>query len=147
MNEWKNLNHLQVEKYAKQLVKTALISCGLDICDAKTDNSEIDFVIKKNPSTCFDIQVKSIKGRNYLFFPKSKFMIRENFFVAIVVFLKEEDPHTYLIPSTEWLKPNELLIERKYESPQDNTEWGINISKKNWPVLDRYRIEKMISTI
>ncbi len=81
-----------------------------------------------------------------IFFPKSKFTIRENLFLAIVVFL-EENPDIYLIPSTDWLKPDDLLIERKYEGLQNATEWGINISRNNWPVLERYRIEKMIAAM
>lgn len=143
MKEWKNLNYPQVGKYAGQLVKTALISNGLDVCDAAEESSEVDFAIRNGQSTCLDIQVKSIRGRNYLFFPKSRFTIRENLFLAIVVFL-EENPDIYLIPSTDWLKPDNLLIERKYEDLQNAAEWGINISRKNWPLLERYRIEKMI---
>ena len=60
-----------------------------------------------------------------------------------MVFLGE-NPDIYLIPSTDWLKPGNLLIERKYEDLQNAAEWGINISRKNWPLLERYRIEKMI---
>ena len=53
MKEWKNLNYLQVEKYAGQLVKTALISNGLDVCDAAGDSSEVDFAIKERPINLF----------------------------------------------------------------------------------------------
>jgi hypothetical protein len=112
MRSWKHLNHLQVGKYAEYLVKIALVSHGLDVYSSEVDDRGIDFVVKKDHQTYFDIQVKSIRGRNYIFFPKSKFMPRENLFAAVAVFIEGEDPHLFLIPSIHWLHPNSLLVER-----------------------------------
>lgn len=147
MRSWKHLNHLQVGKYAEYLVKIALVSHGLDVYSSEVDDRGIDFVVKKDHQTYFDIQVKSIRGRNYIFFPKSKFMPRENLFAAVAVFIEGEPPHLFLIPSIHWLYPNSLLVERDYKGLRSPPEWGLNISAKNWPVLDSYRIEKTIVMI
>jgi len=88
MRNWKHLNHLQVGKYAEYLVKIALVSHGLDVYCSEVDDRGIDFVVKKDHQTYLDIQVKSIRGRNYIFFPKSKFMPRENLFAAVAVFIE-----------------------------------------------------------
>ena len=147
MKRWKHLNHLQVGKYAEYLVKIALVSNGLDVYSTEVDDRGIDFVVKKNHDTYYDIQVKSIRGRNYIFFPKSKFKPRKNLFAAIVVFIEGEDPLLFMIPSTDWLSPNNLLVERNYEGLPSPREWGLNISKKNWPILDGYQIDKTIAMI
>jgi hypothetical protein len=147
MKSWKHLNHLQVGKYAEYLVKIAMVSHGLDVYSTEVDDRGIDFVVKKDHETYFDIQVKSIRGRNYIFFPKSKFTPRRNLFAAVSVFIEGEDPHLFLIPSTDWLAPNDLLVERNYEGLPSPPEWGLNISRKNWQVLEGYRIEKTIAMI
>jgi hypothetical protein len=145
MRNWKHLNHLQVGKYAEYLVKIALVSYGLDVYSSEVDDRGIDFV-KKDHRTYFDIKVKSIRGRNYIFLPKSKFIPRENLFAAVAVFIEDEDPHLFLIPS-DWQRPNGLLVERDYEGLPSPPEWGLNISGKNWPIFDNYRIEKVIANI
>jgi hypothetical protein len=147
MKNWKHLNHLQVGKYAEYLFKMTLVSHGLDVYTSEVDDRGIDFVVRGEHGRYFDIQVKSIRGRNYIFFPKSKFMPRESLFAAIAVFIEDEEPHLFLIPSTAWMTPNELLVERLYEGLPSPPEWGLNISKKNWRVLDPYRVEQAIMQI
>ena len=70
MKTWKHLNHLQIGKYAEYLVKMALVSHGFDVYSSEVDDRGIDFIVKKDQTTYFDIQVKSIRGKNYIFFPK-----------------------------------------------------------------------------
>jgi len=147
MRTWKHLNHLQVGKYAEYLVKIALVSHGLDVYSSEVDDRGIDFVVKRDHETYFDIQVKSIRGLNYIFFPKSKFMPRANLFAAVAVFIENEDSHLFLIPSMHWQRPNGLLVERDYEGLPSQPEWGLNISRKNWPLLSDYQMEKIIAVI
>lgn len=147
MKSWKHLNHLQVGRYAEYLVKIALVSNGLDVYSTEVDDREIDFVVKINHDSYYDIQVKSIRGRKYIFFPKSKFEPRKNLLAAVVVFIEKEDPLLFMIPSTDWLSPNNLLVERNYEGLPSQAEWGLNISERNWPILDGYQIDKTIAII
>jgi hypothetical protein len=147
MKSWKHLNHLQVGRYAEYLVKVVLVSKGLDVYSAEVDDRGIDFVVRKNHKTYYDIQVKSIRGLHYIFFPKSKFAPRENLFAAVVVFIEGKDPQLFMIPSKAWRSPNKLLVVRNYRDRQSPPERGLNISRKNWPILDDYRIEKTIAKI
>lgn len=147
MRSWKHLNHLQVGKFAEYLVKLSLVSHGLDVYTSEVDDRGIDFVIRKNHQTYFDIQVKSCRNLNYIFFPKSKFAPRKNLFAAIAVFIENEDPHLFLIPSIDWYRPNSLLAERDYEGLPSSPEWGLNLSKRTWPLLNDYKIESIIPTI
>ncbi|MFA5205070.1 MAG: DUF4365 domain-containing protein [Lentisphaeria bacterium] len=127
---WERLNHLQVGRYAEYLFKINLVSYGLDVYSSEVDDHGIDFVVRGGDRRYFDIQVKSIRGKKYIFFPKLKFEIRDNLFAAIIVFIKGEDPYFFMIPSTAWLTPNALLVDRKYEKLASKPEYGLNISQK-----------------
>lgn len=47
----------------------------------EVDHRGIDFVLKLNGTTYADIQVKSVRSLNYIFFTKDKFTLRPNLFV------------------------------------------------------------------
>lgn len=146
-SNWKKLNHLQIGKYAEYYVKMALTQFDLDVYSAEVDDKGIDFVIRKNADLYYEIQVKSIRGMNYVFFPKDKFELRQNLYAAVVVFLNDQTPELFLINSTEWLKPNSLFVDRRYEGKKSNPEWGLNISKKNWFILEQYAFDKVALTL
>ena len=48
-----------------------------------------------------------------------------------------------MIPATAWNTPNAVLVDRKYDKPgqKSEPEWGINISKKNYHLLDEYKVD------
>jgi hypothetical protein len=43
-----------------------------------------------------------------------------------------------------WKKPNELLVGREYEGKKSKPEWGVNLSLKNKPILDKYEFENQV---
>ena len=42
---------------------------------------------------------------------------------------------------------NYLLVSRDYEGGASDPEWGINLSKKNMKLLDRYQLEESIRSL
>lgn len=145
--QWSQLNHLQLGKLGEYLVKLEFVSYGLDIYTSEVDDKGIDFIIRKNSKKYYDIQVKSIRNLNYIFFPKKSFVLRDNLLAAIVVFIEKNDPYIFLIPSKEWTDPNSLLVSHDYVGKQSKPEWGINISQKNWDLLMEYQFHKVISIL
>jgi hypothetical protein len=135
--KWSKLSHLQSGKFAEYYSKMEFTLLGFDVYATEVDDKGIDFVIKDGMKY-YDVQVKSIRGNNYIFFPKSKFKPRENLFAVIVVFYEGEEPLIYLIPSVVWNETNELFVSRDYEGKKSQPEWGINISIKNKPLLENY---------
>ncbi|AEA47642.1 hypothetical protein [Archaeoglobus veneficus] len=129
---WSRLNRLQIGRYAEYFVKMEFTLFGFEVYTAEVDDRGIDFVVRKD-NRYYDVQVKSARGLNYIFFPKDKFSPRDNLLAAIVLFFDGEPPQLYLIPSKEWLKPNALLVSRDYEGKKSKPEWGLNLSKKNLP--------------
>jgi len=99
---WSRLNHLQVGKYAEYFVKMEFTLWGFDVYSSEVDDRGIDFVIRKDDTTYYDVQVKSIRDLNYVFFPKASFVLRPNLLAAVVVLIEGEPPALYLIPSGAW---------------------------------------------
>ena len=56
-------------------------------------------------------------------------------------------PIVYVIPATAWKTQNAALVERNYDKHVLNSspEWAINYSKKNIPLLEKYKAENYFS--
>ena len=145
--EWKRVNRLQLGRYAEYFVKMEFILAGFDVYTSEVDERGIDFIIRKDRNTYYDIQVKSVRGLNYIFFPKDKFSPRRNLLAAIVIFFEGKPPKIYLIPSTEWLNPNDLFVSRDYEGKKSKPEWGLNLSKKNLSLLEKFEFDKVVQRL
>lgn len=141
---WNNLNHLQIGRYAEYFTKMEFTLFGFDVYTSEVDDRGIDFVVRKDETRYYDIQVKSARGTNYIFLQKDKFKLRANLLVAVVLFSNSEPPQLYLIPSMTWQNPNELFVSRDYEGKKSNPEWGLNLSHRNLSLLSQYQFEKVV---
>ena len=139
--QWDRLTHLQLGRYAEYLVKMEFTAFGIDVYSAEVDDKGIDFVLRKDETRYYDIQVKSARGLNYIFLSKDKFQLRANLLAAVVLFTEDQPPNFYLIPSTTWKKPNLLFVNHDYEGRKSKPEWGLNLSKRNLPLLEEYRFD------
>ena len=148
--DWRSLNHLQIGKYAEYFVKMELTIHGLDIYSPEVDDRGIDFIVRKSAEKYWEVQVKSVHKSKYIFFPKSKFEInRANRLVAVVLFAVGEVPSIYLIPVQVWKTPNSLFVSRDFrgQGKKSAPEWGIQLSKKNMPLLSSYAFELIVDTL
>lgn len=142
--KWSRLNTNQVGRYAEYFVKMEFTLYGFDVYQAEVDDKGIDFVIRKGHDRYYDIQVKSVRGFNYIFFRKEYFEIRGNLLAAIVILMDGEPPELFLVPATAWNNLNALFVSRDYEPPRKSKpEWGLNLSAKNYQLLHEYSFEKM----
>jgi hypothetical protein len=101
-NDWSSLNSLQIGRYAEYFLKMEFTMFGFDVYTAEVDDRGIDFVIRRNATRYFDVQVKSSRNMNYIFFPKKDFDLRENLLAGVVLFRDGNVPQCYLIPATTW---------------------------------------------
>lgn len=105
-------------------------------------------MIRKRNDRYYDIQVKSVRGFNYIFFRKQYFELRDNLFAAIVILDEGESPKLFLIPATVWQNPNALFVSRDYEPPKKSKpEWGLSLSPKNYHLLQEYAFENMVAKL
>lgn len=146
--DWKRLSPLQVGRYAEYFVKMEFTLYGFDVYQAEVDDKGIDFVIRRDKVRYHDVQVKSVRGLNYIFFRKEYFELRENLYAAIVILDSGESPKLFLVPAAVWLKPDALFVSRDYGPPKKSKpEWGICLSPKNYPLLQQYAFENVIVTL
>jgi hypothetical protein len=89
-------------------------------------------------------QVKSVRDARYVFMQKSKFPLRPDRLLALVLLEEEQQPDVYLIPATAWKSPNGLLVGRDYEGLKRKPEWGIQLSACNRSLLDPYHFDSVI---
>jgi hypothetical protein len=120
---------------------------GFDVYTSEVDDHGIDFVIRTDDNKYYDIQVKSIRGYSYIFFPKDKFEKRDNLLAAVVIFIESEEPRFHLIPSTAWVKHDKLFKDYDYDGKKSKPEWGLQISKATLELLEPYNFELVVGTL
>jgi hypothetical protein len=145
--DWSRLNHLQVGKYAEYFVKMEYVLYGFDVYSAEVDDKGIDFVIRKGHDRYYDVQVKSSRGFNYIFFPKDKFELRDNMPAAVVFFLPNQAPDLFLISSMAWCTPNRCFVSRDYEGKKSKPEWGLSVTPTTYAMLAEYSFERIVQRL
>jgi hypothetical protein len=136
---WCALNKQQVGTYFEYFVKMELTMHGYEVYTSEVDDRAIDFVARRG-SGFVEIQVKCLRDYGYAFIPKSLFKPREDVYIALGLLFDGKEPEAYLVPSTVWLAPNAVFVERDYDAPgqKSRPEWGINVSRKNMAALEKY---------
>ncbi|HQO63628.1 MAG TPA: hypothetical protein PK528_08445, partial [Syntrophorhabdus sp.] len=144
---WSHLNKQQVGAYAEYYVKMELTMYGFQVYGTEVDDRGIDFIARFNHGPFFEFQVKSLRSYGYVFIPKNKFEPYENRFLAFGFLVDSYPPDLYLVPSVAWKNCNDLFVSRDYPGLKSSPEWGMNLSKKNSPLLEPYRFEPMVKNI
>jgi hypothetical protein len=145
--QWSSLNRLQVGRYAEYFVKMQFTLLGFDVYSAEVDDRGIDFVLRREPGSYWDIQIKSIRDTGYVYVQKDKFKIHSNLLLALAIFTDGHEPKLFLIPSTNWLKPDGVLVDRDYEGLKSAPEYGINLSGKGITALEKFSFDKSAESI
>lgn len=145
--EWNKLNNLQLGRYAEYFAKMEFASYGLDVYTSEVDDHGVDFVVKDKNGRFCEIQVKAKTEKGYVFMQKSKFDLdNKNLYLALLIFETSKLPDIFIIPAEAWKVPNEVFVDRKYDKPgqKSKPEYGINISQKNYDILEIFKIEEAI---
>lgn len=145
---YEGLHKIAISRIAEYYAKYVLTLNGLDVYTTEVDNKGIDFVVRTNKGSYYDIQVKSIRypKTSYCFINKDHewSQLRKNLFLILVVFRSEKEPEIYLIPSTVFETSSEIF---KNKSENKHPEWGINYSEKNITVFEKYKLEKQVKLL
>lgn len=146
--DWSKLNSLQLGRYAEYYAKMEFASYGLDVYTSEVDDHGIDFVAKTKSGKFLEIQVKSVRQTNYVYMQKGKWDIEDpNTYLVLLLFEDGQLPETYLIPATAWKTPGILLCDKDYEGLKSRPEYGLNLSKKNLPMLGEFKLEEILMSI
>lgn len=137
-NNWSSFSSLQFEQYAAHFVKMNFIAAHCAIYEDVGGSRGVDFVVKNEKGQYVDIYLATvyIGKTNYVGIPKYYWNkeLRENLYVALLLFMDDREPIFYLIPSIVWRTPDELFTDSANHS-RNKPAWGINISKNTIPRL------------
>jgi hypothetical protein len=141
---WSGLSNFQVGKYAEYFVKMELTMYGFEVFAPEVDDRGVDFIARYRRGRWIEVQSKSKREAGYVFMTKDKFLPSSILYASVAVFTEGRLPDLYLIPSTAWQTPDRLLVDRAH---YDVPEWGINISKRNKSLLERFRFDEVVATL
>lgn len=147
---WMTLNRLQLGTSAEYYAKMEFASYGCEVYTSEVDDHGIDFIIKDSNHRFCEIQVKSIReSTKYVYMQKDKFNLSNpNLYLVLLIFQQGILPNIYLIPTHAWNEPNELFVDRCYSKvgQKSKPEYGLNISKKNLPLLEPFKFDLSIQS-
>jgi hypothetical protein len=145
--DWESLDNIQLGQFAKEYARKKFLSYGFIVSELIPRNAEFDFTVSHATGLSFEVKVKSVCRAKYIFFPKNQFLLRESLLAVLVLFYQPDLPELYLIPSKAWLQPNPLLVSYDYIGKESMPKWGVNLSKKNRVLLDRFLFYEMIQEL
>jgi hypothetical protein len=137
--DWARLNHLQVGRYGEYFIEMEFTLLGFDVYGTEADDKCIDLVVRRGVNQFYDVQVKTVRSDNYVFFPKRTFDLRPTLLAALVLLRQGKPPEPYLIPALAWLNLNDLLRSRDDEGKTSKPEWGVTLTGKSRPLLDEFQ--------
>ena len=87
------MNSLQLGCSAEYLVTLHFLLHGYNVYRAVVDDHGVDLLVRHtNSAMHYEVQVKSCRDLNYIFFRKDKFVLRDNLLAAVVLFLQGKQP-------------------------------------------------------
>lgn len=142
---WEDLSKSQIGKYGEYFAKMEFTSYGLRVYSPEIDDHGIDFIVKDKKGNFKEIQVKSKRGMGYVYMEKTKFDItNKNLYLALLVFEHGRFPDVFLIPAEAWSEPNGVFVDREYIDKKSKPEYGLNISLKNYSILEIFSMENSV---
>ncbi len=148
--EWSRLNPLQIGRYAEYFIKMEFTLFGFQVYASEVDERGIDFVVRKDSPQFYEVQVKSVRGLNYIFFQKERFPLRDTLLAAVAIFHEGKSPELYLVPASAWTASttDRLFASRDYRDGQKSKpEWGLNLSSRNLGLLGKFAFEEVVTRL
>lgn len=144
----KELTKQKLGTFGEYYAKMTLASYGMSIYTSEVDDHGIDFVAETS-NGFMKFQVKTLRqGTNYVFMLEEHFNISDKtLYLFLSILADGEHPVSYIIPATAWETDSTgIFVHRTYEGKKSKPEYGINLSKKNMPYLENYKLERMINS-
>jgi hypothetical protein len=151
MNNWSKLRPLsKLDQLAETIMKSAfLLSEDHNVTQSYLNHKGANFKAQNRVGESeFEILCRQINidKTNYTFIRKNYLEngLRDDLWIGLVLFIDDQKPTKYLIPSTVWNEPNQLFTDSAVKHP----EYGINLNKNTIHLLkDEYAFEAKINDL
>jgi hypothetical protein len=136
-DRWSHLSRSELIALGKTLVTGRLESLGSTIqAPASLSQSKLD--VRTPSGRAIEVFVSTQRLGGYVFWTKRRLQPASDRFAAIVLLADEDDPHVYLVPSTEWQNASPPLTDRPNIGKRSEPEFGISLARSSLPALARY---------
>jgi hypothetical protein len=153
-NIWSKLRPLsKLDQLAETIIKTAFIlSENHHVIASYLNHTGSNFKVENRKRgeelsssiTEFDVLCRQIciEKTTYTFIPHNHLErgLRPDLFIGLVLFVDEQKPVKYLIPSIVWLTPNQLFTNTSVK----HNEYGISVNKRTFADLAEYAFDKIL---
>jgi hypothetical protein len=139
-HDWTRFGRSEVRAFGVQAVQAELQRRGFDVTTDVTGGRNVLHAERGRRRA--EIHVQTRRDLQYPFWPKSAFRPRDGLFACLVRLPEHSEAEIFLIPSRAWHRGDGVLVSRDYEGKASPPEWGINLSERNLPILDRYLLER-----
>lgn len=139
-------------KDARHSVKTALIKAHLNAFQTENGSGGVEFILKTKEGNYHELYLQAIdldKDRSVKI-PKNELgTLKENLWIALVLFMKDMEPVIYLIPSKTFETTDNYIF---FENNQPErfshlSNWEIRVFTKAIPELSRFTFNNMIGQL
>lgn len=142
----------KLKKYAEHLVKLEFMKFRYEIFQNESGSPGIDFIIKTKSGNYHEIflQPLNLDEDRSVKIPKSElgFELKDNLWIALVLFMKEMEPAVYLIPSKVFENPTEIFHNNEQgERFRHLSNWEIKVFTKAIPELSKYAFSMMVTKL
>ena len=136
----------------QEFVKTALKRANFAILNEDQNDRVEVLQIQTSQGNAHKIFVQEIDLDNQRSVKIQKTDLGElnsNLWIALVLLMKGLEPTLYLIPSTEFLEPDNFIFIENNQNPRlaHFSNYEIKVFKNGMPKLNEYRFENMIDKL
>lgn len=143
----------KLTKYASHYVKLDLMKARLEFFSNDSGTKGVDLIIKTKQGSYHEISIQALNlegSERSIKIPKSNwdYELRDNLWVALVLFMKDMEPAFYLIPSIIWENPNQIFIDNDQgERHKHLSNWEIKLFTKAIQELRKYGFHDMVQEL
>ncbi|MBK35563.1 MAG: hypothetical protein CME26_08570 [Gemmatimonadetes bacterium] len=133
--------------YDEYFAKMEFAMYGYEVYTAEVDDRGIDFVVRGQPGTFYEVQVKTVTDYNLAYINESKFRSDGTFLIALVRLVEAEPPEHYVFRGTDWPDPSGLLVRNLYEGKKSEAAYEVHLATSRMKELQHYRFDDAVARL
>lgn len=136
-DRWSELSRSDLIALGRKIVTKRLESLGCTVTPPSgLAGGHLD--VRTPSGRSVEVFVSTQRLGGYVFWAQRRFQPASNRFAAVVLLADADDPHLYLVPSTEWRNASPPLKDRPNIGKKSEAEYGISLARASLPALARY---------
>jgi hypothetical protein len=136
-DRWSELSRSELIALGRRIVTERLEGLGCTVTPPRgLTGGHLDVRTPSGQSVEVFVSTQRLGG--YVFWAQRRFQPASNRFAAVVLLADADDPHLYVVPSTDWLDARPPLKDRPNVGKKSEAEYGISLARASLPALKRY---------